>query len=765
MGSRLAVAALTFICIAGLAACGGKLTSALGLGGSGASLRVLDSAGRELAGAARLDVVPEGYAIYALDSRPTGFILDYGAGRHVVNVARGDYFSAEDAYLAVSDLPGRVDIGGYQLGSGNPVLSSGEFLVARIVLAPGGSGRTVASVLPTGAGCTPADFSYSAAGGSATFRWAYRSVGDYNQDGEVDISDLTPLGANFAKDSSAPDWASASLADGDGNGLVTLADITPIGQHYLTVVSGYKLERASAQAGPFTAVASLDLDAGTKSPALGFSYQDPAAVSGDWYRVRAFGSADPASGAAADPLQVSLAAPGDPPTPAFTYAPAAPLVGDAVQFTDASTGGPTIWAWSFGDGATSQQQNPAHVYAQAGAYTVTLSAKNAHGARNVKQNIGIASPPPPDNPADTFVALASASLNAAGTAFTIHSSDLPDGTDILFGPHTQGPTAVDNHLVMTYPYRGGLDEPDPSHQDISTLPGVIGMTVAGLVIYGATNASTITRNGATWTYNANAARINGEDEFGGHASQQNGGQYHYHDVDFVSKNSWVGVPGFDGQYAWSDGHSKLVGWAMDGYPIYGPYGYTDPLNPASGVTRMTPSWQSTNTGANRPPAVDTTAASAANSSKFLVLPSDPGALGLNPGMRLTLVDGAAPAQEVWIVNQQNITYVGGGHPPYMGPANGVELDSAVTVAAGATLHFEFLPGLFIEDNVYTGSGTLDRYNGRYCVTPDFPGGTYAYFCTMDANGDGVYPYMVGPELYGSATVGGTPGTGYVKPAG
>ena len=29
-----------------------------------------------------------------------------------------------------------------------------------------------------------------------------------------------------------------------------------------------------------------------------------------------------------------------------------------VQFTDASTNSPTSWSWSFGDGATSTQQNP-----------------------------------------------------------------------------------------------------------------------------------------------------------------------------------------------------------------------------------------------------------------------------------------------------------------------------------------------------------------------------------------------------------------------
>lgn len=41
-------------------------------------------------------------------------------------------------------------------------------------------------------------------------------------------------------------------------------------------------------------------------------------------------------------------------------------------------------------------------------------------------------------------------------------------------------------------------------------------------------------------------------------------------------------------------------------------------------------------------------------------------------------------------------------------------------------------GAFYEDYEYVpGSGTLDECNGRFCVTPEFPDGTYAYFLTRD----------------------------------
>ena len=63
-------------------------------------------------------------------------------------------------------------------------------------------------------------------------------------------------------------------------------------------------------------------------------------------------------------------------------------------------------------------------------------------------------------------------------------------------------------------------------------------------------------------------------------------------------------------------------------------------------------------------------------------------------------------------------------------------------------------GLFREDYQYntTSAATpdyLDEHNGRFCVTPEYPSGTYAYFCTVDANWNSAYPYAVGPTFYGN----------------
>ncbi|HEX8620233.1 MAG TPA: PKD domain-containing protein, partial [Thermoanaerobaculia bacterium] len=46
-------------------------------------------------------------------------------------------------------------------------------------------------------------------------------------------------------------------------------------------------------------------------------------------------------------------------------------------FTDRSSGAPTQWSWSFGDGGTSTARNPVHSYAAPGTYLVTLTAANA----------------------------------------------------------------------------------------------------------------------------------------------------------------------------------------------------------------------------------------------------------------------------------------------------------------------------------------------------------------------------------------------------
>ncbi len=49
----------------------------------------------------------------------------------------------------------------------------------------------------------------------------------------------------------------------------------------------------------------------------------------------------------------------------------------------------------------------------------------------------------------------------------------------------------------------------------------------------------------------------------------------------------------------------------------------------------------------------------------------------------------------------------------------------------------------IEDYRFTNTGTLDENNGRFAVTPEYPRGIYAYYCTVDSNNSPVFPYVIG----------------------
>jgi PKD repeat protein len=76
----------------------------------------------------------------------------------------------------------------------------------------------------------------------------------------------------------------------------------------------------------------------------------------------------------------------EPPQPSavITYEPAQPVAGEPIQFScegsDPGEGSRIAKCfWDFGDGGTSEEKNPAHVYDAGGAYTVTMTARNSQG--------------------------------------------------------------------------------------------------------------------------------------------------------------------------------------------------------------------------------------------------------------------------------------------------------------------------------------------------------------------------------------------------
>ena len=61
-------------------------------------------------------------------------------------------------------------------------------------------------------------------------------------------------------------------------------------------------------------------------------------------------------------------------------------------------------------------------------------------------------------------------------------------------------------------------------------------------------------------------------------------------------------------------------------------------------------------------------------------------------------------------------------------------------------------GTFVDDyewvaDIESGITKLDRNNGRFCVTPEYPSGVYAYFLTIDSNQNSVYPHIIGKNYY------------------
>jgi len=82
------------------------------------------------------------------------------------------------------------------------------------------------------------------------------------------------------------------------------------------------------------------------------------------------------------------------PTAGFSFTPAHPGPDDEVRFSDEMTGEPTTWMWEFGDGQTSQEENPSHTYTTSGSKTVTLAVSNASGSNSAVKVVRVGAPPP-----------------------------------------------------------------------------------------------------------------------------------------------------------------------------------------------------------------------------------------------------------------------------------------------------------------------------------------------------------------------------------
>jgi len=97
---------------------------------------------------------------------------------------------------------------------------------------------------------------------------------------------------------------------------------------------------------------------------------------------------------------------------------ASPSAGSATTFTDTSMNAPTGWYWDFGDGSSSSDQNPVHIFAAAGNYSVKLSAGNMSGTGVATKNVAVAQgggPAGPCTPNDTTLCLSGSRFKVTAT--------------------------------------------------------------------------------------------------------------------------------------------------------------------------------------------------------------------------------------------------------------------------------------------------------------------------------------------------------------
>jgi beta propeller repeat protein len=75
----------------------------------------------------------------------------------------------------------------------------------------------------------------------------------------------------------------------------------------------------------------------------------------------------------------------------FSAVPISGSIPLKVSFTDKSLGSISSWEWSFGDGTTSTEQNPTHMYSTDGNYTVNLTVRDGNGIDSKLATIEVSS--------------------------------------------------------------------------------------------------------------------------------------------------------------------------------------------------------------------------------------------------------------------------------------------------------------------------------------------------------------------------------------
>jgi PKD repeat protein len=131
-----------------------------------------------------------------------------------------------------------------------------------------------------------------------------------------------------------------------------------------------------------------------------------------------------------------------------------PIYGKAplkITFNDTSTGSPTKWYWTFGDGTDSTVQNPVHTYSSNGKYTVSLTATNAGGSSTKTRTEYVLVSCSANPPLAKFVARPTSGMAPLNVKFNDISTGSPTSWHWIFG---DGTNATEQNPVHIYSSAG-----------------------------------------------------------------------------------------------------------------------------------------------------------------------------------------------------------------------------------------------------------------------------------------------------------------------
>lgn len=360
-----------------------------------------------------------------------------------------------------------------------------------------------------------------------------------------------------------------------------------------------------------------------------------------------------------------------------------------------------------------------------------------------------------NNPSATINELADIQRLYDDDYFVYVKTDGIPSYDVNLGPYDYDISAQ-NYIkrIRKIPYSPVQKEQSPT--------GIIGILSNGTqIVNSKTNLSY--ENIGYWNYNAGNYQT---DAYNGDVDVS-GSYYHVSNPYALRRQLGDNISSVDDYSENPTTHSPIIGWCYDGTPIYGPYGYDNPENALSSVVKIDSSYEkraitTRNVLPDGTILDDNVVGPPINSVEFEVYNFISFGSSTN-----TLSVGQTLYQVTSDIDETIVTGVNGRVEKY-DPLNRRVLLSSVngTFSSGMWIKTQtawaqirttpviYNLGYFIEDYVYTGNGHLDKHNGRFCVTPEFPQGRYCYFATIESttndyvnSNNGAYPYFVGPELY------------------